>query len=786
MIRSQWKFNSFILGLAIVLATQSAWAERRRARPATPPSAGHAVNKDSTEKTATPGEPNALKEGISSVVVEGNKKIDREAILEKIGSKVGTDLSDEQIKKDINAVHKLGYFDGVDVYFDSGVLKFVVKERPSIFRIVFFGNEQISTDDLKNLLTIKTYDIFDENLVRESARKLAKHYEEKGFYLAKVDFSIRPAKEKDMVELLFQVREYEKVKIRKITFLGNKAFSDSQLKRLLRNTSEGGFFSWVNSSGNFKELDFKNDLQILQYWYLNEGYVKFKNDPPIVTVSEDKRFVYITIRVDEGQRYNMGTIDFAGDLLFPKTELHDTLTLKETEVFSISKRNADILALTEKYQDLGYANANVVPNLDINDETRIVNTSYEFEKGTLVHYGRINVKGNSKTRDKVIRRELRIHEGELYSGSGMRLSKENVERLGFFENESVAFQAKSPPGRPDILDVDIDVKERATGQFQLGAGYASTTGFFFTTQVAESNFLGKGQDLRFSAQVAANRKNRSFNIGFTDPYAWDTKWSAGGDIYSTVTAVPNKATEFRNGMGLRVGHPLGEFSRLYVGYKLEELKMRDIQDPRMQIATIKNREQGLTSSVTVTVTHDKRNNRMETSSGHYESASEEFAGLGGNRKFMRSILDLRFFQRVWGDLVFKNKIEFGYIWGYSKIGVQSSEKFYLGGPNNLRGYSPFSIGPYEYTGTQKYVNGGLTETYLMSELEYPIAKEVGLKFVLFYDSGDAYDRWDAFAPKQDWGWGFRWFSPMGPLRFEWGYPLKQPGYQFNFMIGQPF
>jgi outer membrane protein insertion porin family len=726
-------------------------------------------------------------ERIQKIEVAGNQKIDREAILEKINSTTGQTLSAAQVRKDIAAIHKLGFFDDIQADFEKGTLKFTVKERPAIYRIVFFGNEQISTDDLKGVLTLKTYDIYDENMVRESVRKLLKHYEDKGYYLAKVDHSVRPSKEKDMVELLFRVREYDKVKIKKITFLGNTAFNDDQLKRTLRNTSEGGFFSWATSSGNFKELDFKNDLQVLQYWYLNEGYVRFRHDPPIVTVSEDKKWVYITIKVEEGFKYSMGKIEFNGDLLFPTDELEGTLTLKEKDTFSISKRNADILALTEKYQDLGYANVNVIPNIEIQDDTRTVTTNYEFEKGTLVRFGRITVKGNSKTRDKVIRRELKIKEGELYSGSGMRISRENVERLGFFEAEATQFQTKSPPGRPDILDVEVSIKERPTGQFQLGAGYATTTKFFFTTQVAETNFLGKGQDLRFQAQVAADRKNRSFSLSFTDPYAWDTNWSAGGDLYSNVFTVPGSYTEFRKGLGLRVGHPIGDYSRIYLGYRLEQLTLKDVEDPIVK--SNQGREEGTLSSVSVTLANDKRNNRMETTHGHYASISEEYAGLGGNRTFTRTIGDLRFYRKIWGELTFRTKVEGGAIWDYKGDGVQSGELFRLGGPNNLRGYPSFSIGPNrDVPGLGKFVAGGLNQFFYMAELEYPISKDVGLKAVLFYDAGDAFDKFNRLALKQNYGWGFRWFSPLGPLRFEWGYPLKGKGNgsQFNFMIGPPF
>jgi outer membrane protein insertion porin family len=728
-------------------------------------------------------------EKVDKIDVKGNLKIDREAILEKIGSKAGQPLDEEQVRKDIVAIHKLGYFDDIKVDLDNGVLTFTVKERPAINRIIFFGNDQVSTDDLKNNLSIKTYDIYDENLVRESVRKLQKYYEDKGFYLAKIDYSIRPSKEKDMVEVLFRVREYDKVRIRKITFLGNKEFSDDQLKRVLHNTQEGGFFSWVSNSGNFKELDFKNDMQMLQVWYMNEGHVRFRNEPPIVTVSEDKKWVFITIKVEEGKKYNMGPIDFSGDLLFPKEELYDRLQLKTGDVFSIIKRNQDILALTEKYQDLGYANVNVIPNLEIHDDILTVSTTYDFEKGTLVHFGRITVKGNSKTRDKVIRRELKIREGELYSGSGMRVSKENVQRLGFFEQDSVQFATKSPPGRPDIMDVEVNVKERPTGQFQLGAGYATTTKFFFTTQVSESNFMGKGQDLRFSTQISANEIDKSFSASFTDPYAWDTLWSMGGTLNYNKTQIPNEYVEFRKGFQLNLGHPISDYTRLWLGYRLEAIQLLAIPnfgiDPYIQNNI--GFESGTISSVSVTVANDKRNDRMVTTGGHYISISEEDAGIGGNRKFARTIGDARIYRKIWGDLVWRAKLEMGNMIPFTEAGIQSSEKFRLGGPNNLRGYPAFGIGPTDNENGSIHVLGGINEFFTMWEFEYPIANDIGLKFVTFADAGNAFDGYQLNL-LYDVGWGIRWFSPLGPLRFEWGYPLKNNsnGSQFNFMIGPPF
>ena len=736
-------------------------------------------------------------EKVSKIEIRGNQKIDREAILEKIGTKTGESFTEDQVRKDILAIHKLGYFDDIKVDYEGGALIYTVKERPAIQRIVFFGNDQISADDLKNVLAIKTYDIYDENLVRESARKLQKHYEDKGYYLAKVESSVRPVqeKDKDMVEVLFRVREYDKVRIKKVTFLGNSAFSDDQLKKVMRNTQEGGFFSWATNSGNFKELDFKNDMQMLQVWYLNEGHVRFRHEPPIVNVSEDKKWVFITIKVEEGPRFNMGSVDFGGDLLFPKEELYEALSLKTGSVFSIIKRNKDIEALTEKYQDLGYANVNVIPNLQIHDDKLLVDMTYDFEKGTLVHFGRITVKGNTKTRDKVIRRELKIREGELYSGSGMRISKENVQRLGFFDQEAVTFQTKSPAGRPDVMDVEINVKERPTGQFQLGAGYATTTKFFFTTQVSESNFLGKGQDLRFSTQISANKDDRSFRASFTDPYAWDTLWSAGATLSYDKSDVPGSYLEFRRGGQLNLGHPIGDYTRLFLGYRIEEIQLLKVNPNNRFLVENMAFESGTMSSVSLTVANDKRNDRMITTGGHYLSISEEVAGLGGNRKFSRSIGDARIYRKIWGELTWRAKFEVGHISPFStgptNDGVQSSERFRLGGPNNLRGYPAYGVGPQRALGNgETFVNGGKNEMFTMWELEYPIANEIGLKAVLFYDAGDAFDHWQLNL-KHDWGFGVRWFSPLGPLRFEWGYPLKCGQHsncdsEFNFMIGPPF
>lgn len=731
---------------------------------------------------------------IASVEIRGLKRLEKDAILAKVGSKPGAELSSHQISADIRALFALGYFEDIsflsDLSSEGQVLLIVeIKERPVVSSVEFEGNEKISTSDLKDVVKIKQWSILDVNKVKDDVALLQKHYEDKGYYLAKVSFEIKAVKD-DEVTVVYKVNDYEKVQIKKITFLNNKHFSDDQLKGVLGETREGGFFSFLSSSGNFKETAFKTDLQRLTYWYLDHGYVKFRYENPVISVSDDKRWMYITIYVDEGERYDIGSTDFSGDVLFPRDELHEGLSMKQGESFSISKRNADIQFLTEKFQDLGYAFVNVVPKMAIHDQTKTIDLDYSFDKGNLVYFGEINVLGNSKTFDKVIRRELKFNEGELFSGSKLRESRENVERLGFFAPGEVIFNTSAPQGSSDRLNVDITIKERSTGTITMGAGYGSVQGFFFTGQISEINLLGRGQSLTFAAQYSLGAYSRSFNLGFTEPYTFDTLWSSGFDLYFIKIPIPSKYTISKAGFDLRMGHPITEYTYGYLTYKLENIKILDpIGLSEAQIAA----DSGLLSGATISVVRDKRNNRFETTGGNYQSASLELAGLGGDFKYYKWVLNNRFYTRLIGDLVFRNNIEFGHISSYGGAQTPPSQKFYLGGPNNMKGFPFFLLGPQQmvtYQGnTSQQPLGGSWEAFSLFEVEYPLLREAGIKGVIFFDVGNAWNQ-SPVDIRADYGFGLRWFSPFGPLRFEWGFPIaRRPGEDspvFQFFIGPPF
>lgn len=726
----------------------------------------------------------------------GLKRIEKDAVTNKIGLKVGQILDAASVRTDIQNLHGMGYFDEIGVSAermeaDQVRLFYEFKERPVISSVEFQGNERLSESDLKDVAKVKEWMILDVNQVREDVNLLQKHYEEKGFYLAKIRYEIIPVKN-DEVKLVYKINDYEKVRIKKITFLNNRAFSDDALKSVLGETKEGGLFSFISSSGNFKEAAFKTDLQRLTYFYLDKGYVKFRYENPVITISDDKKWLYISIYVEEGDPYKMGDLSFGGDLLFEASELAQDVSLKKEASFSITQRNADIQRLTEKYQDLGYAFANVIPKMDIRDDTKTVDIEYQFEKGNLVYLGEINISGNTKTHDKVIRRELKIEEGELYNGTRLRLSRERVERLGYFAPGEVAFNQLPRKGRDDIVDIDIQVKERSTGTITLGAGYGSIQGFFLQTQIQEINLLGRGQTVSFQAQYAADRETRTFNLGFTEPYFLDTRWSAGGDLYLISFPIPNRYRFRRLGFDLRGGYQFDDDLFLYLTYKNEGMKIRQ----KIESYVDSSLDEGVLSSVTLRFVRDKRNNRYETTGGNYQETSFEFAGIGGDKNFLKWIANNRFYFRVIGDFVFRNSTEIGAIFRTTSRDIPYAERFYLGGPNSMKGYQIYQLSPYSQFTTRGFPipEGGRYEAFSLLELEHPLVKDAGLKFVLFYDIGNSFVRFpigdDSFALRQDYGFGIRWFSPIGPLRFEFGYPIKARPWEenpvFNFFIGQPF
>lgn len=793
--------------------------EPAQARPNAKPAAPNAKRVRPAAKARTPrvakpvATPVEASGRVAKITIEGHRKIEPDAVTARMKLAVGETWTMDLIREDVQSIFKSGFFYDVQVMRDGPAdqteLIFKVVEKPSVVEVVFEGQDEIKTDELKEAANIKVFELLNMTKVRDAVEKIQKLYEDKGYFLARIEPQVVDVTKDETVKIVFKISENDKVRVKKVTFLGNRRLKDGFLKARMM-TQEGGFFSFLSGSGSYKQDAFDRDTQILRFLYFNEGFVQVKIDRPQVYVTPDKKMIYITIRVEEGEQFNVGDIDFAGDLLFPRDELGEVIEINKRDVFSYDVLQKDLSTLQAKYGDLGYAFANIIPRTRINEQERKVDVTFEFDKGSQVYFGQINVVGNTKTRDKVVRRELKIKEGELYNETRRRESLENVQRLGFFDE--VNFRTSTPADRPDVLNIDISVKERNTGSIQLGAGYGSATKFTLQGQINQSNFLGKGQKL--SAGLNISDLAQVYNLNFTEPYFLDTEWSLGFDVYQSLSD-RYEYYENRRGGAFRFGHPLGEFLFGSVRYRLDQTNLEVMKDVNGNITTDQalfplNTASGVTSSLTGIIEYDRRDDRFSPSKGLFLSTSLEYAGLGGDLKYSKGTNIARYYKKLFWEVVWRNNLSYSFITSHED-GKEPpfNELFLLGGPYSLRGYQFFRVGktvysqktndfwvgrgldPVEARRRAQVPFGGKQQLLYQMEFEFPLIAEAGIKGVGFFDIGQADDVIGADNFYSNVGFGFRWFSPIGPLRFEWGFPLRtlevapDPAV-FEFSIGAPF
>jgi outer membrane protein insertion porin family len=747
---------------------------------------------------------------VVDIRVEGNRRVEAEAVRRALRTRVGTAFDEARTADDLRAVWALGYFTDVQLLVqrlpNGGVVYVVrVQERPSIRAVKLAGNEELSNDDLKEAIEVKALTILDLDVVRRTQKKIQEKYVDKGYFLAEVSHEIVPA-EGGQIDVVFNIDENSKVMVKDIVFLGAEKVPAPRLKDVMI-TKEGGYLSFLTGEGTYREEAFQRDLAVIQATYYDEGFINVRVDKPTVALSADKRYIYVTLKVTEGERFNIGTVDFSGDLVVPKEQLAKLMTSASGQHFSRSQLGQDIQALTDVYYDRGYAYANINPVTAVNAETKTVDLTFDVQQGPQVTIERIDVVGNTKTRDKVIRRELRVYEGELYNGTGVRRSKERVTALGFFETVEVT---QRPGTREDSIILQVEVKEKATGTFQVGLGFSNVENFIFTAQVSQNNFLGWGQSVSASAQISGLRS--LVQLSFFDPYFLDTKFLLSADFFrvdAQFTGFIRRST----GGSLSLGYQVLEDVLVNGGYSQEHVSVEAAQT--LGGVLLANRFlSGVTSSLRLSVTYDKRNNRLFPSKGFIHFGSVEYAppflAIGSTPfLFTRYTAYSRLYFPLPLGAVFKTNATVGYIQQLdANRPLPISELYYVGGINSLRGYLLRSISPTllaPRSGSpdapiDRLDVGGNKQLVLNLELEFPVFEKAGIRGVVFYDAGNAYGTNERFfQDKQDnvplglfhaVGFGFRWFSPVGPLRFEWGIPITpRPEDQpilFEFTIGNFF
>ncbi len=771
---------------------------------------------------------------IEQVQFRGNRKVEDAAIRVDLFTKVGTKLDLGKVREDIRAIWDMEYFSDVSVEalptLKGGVIViFALKEKPSVRKILITGNDALSLDKVNEVIDLKRDGILNITKIKQNRDKIQEMYVVEGYYLASVDYEITVLNDIE-VDVLFVIDEHSKVEIRDVSFIGNVNVTDKELRSVML-TSKGGAMSFLSEGGTFREDMFERDLVIITAYYYDRGYINVKIGTPSIRLSRDKKYMYLSIPIDEGPVFSVGTIDFKGDLIGAKSDYYSRLELKPGAVFNRSLVGKDIVRLNDYYKDRGFAYVNVTPLTNVDLERKIVDLSFEVEQGKKVYFERINVRGNSKTRDKVIRREMKISEGELYNQTNLEVSKRRITALGYFESVNISTARGSSD---EFIVVNVEIAERATGSFQIGAGFSSVENFIAQAQISQNNLFGRGQTLSLQAQLSGLRQ--LFLLRFVEPWFLDSHWSFAFDVFNQVRAFRAFA---RNAVGgnLTWGYPINFETRAFLTYKLEDVSVSTgnsgfatvgaIQEPVEADSVANLFRGGVTSSLRASISYDTRNNRLFPTSGWHTNAFLEVAEdlpTFSENIFVRYGGFARHYQPLFGPFVLKTNAEIGITTSRDPLGVPITERYLIGGIYDVRGFAPRSLGPQLRVAQPGDVGqplrnlplGGNMQLIWNSEIEFPIFKALQVSGLVFFDAGNAYNLEDRycsgttgggdisikFDPCFDFpnsllkgirtsvGFGFRWFSPIGPLRFEWGIPLdRQVGEEslvFEFTIGNFF
>ena len=722
---------------------------------------------------------------LSEIVVEGNQRVKQQAILDAVDFKAGQTVSPEDVDAAIQAIYQIGRFSDVtaSVADSNGVqiLTFEVEERPLVRKLRFEGNEKLKSDKLRKAVSFRTPGIYDPKEINRSVEEIKVAYIMEGYYAADVVAESHVGAE-NVALVTFRIDEGKLVRIKQIEFVGNTVFDRGDLMDMM-DTREKWFLSWLTGSGKYNELMLTQDIDRITDNYFNEGYVRANVRKPVLSLVDDDRHILILLTIDEGDQFKVGKIGVQGDLIDREGEILNLLPLQPGNVFSRELLRSGVDQVTDLYANQGYAYANVSPLTRINDETHLVDLNLQIEQGPQVTVERIDISGNTTTRDKVVRREMKLVEGELFNAADLKRSRARINNLGFFEAVDVTMDEGSDENHAKI---NVAVKERPTGTFSIGAGYSSVDGFVGQGSITQENFLGRGWKMSLAASIGG--ESTTYQVGLTDPYFLDMNLTLGFELYQTDREWSDFSRRATGG-AIKVGRSIGEYSRILFVYRFEQKEIYDVEPTAAW--DIQDEEGTSTiSSITSTFSRNTTDYRPDPSRGGVLDTSWEFAGLGGTEKFSKYLLDYRHFWPAFWGTTFSAHGRIGYVHAYGSEEIPLDERFYLGGINTLRGFDSREVGPRDPL-TGDYI-GGDKETFFNFEFLFPLAKDVGMKGVTFFDIGNAWGEDESWF--EEWrysaGAGIRWLSPLGPLRLEWGYNLDpkdgEDSSRIEFMVGRFF
>lgn len=720
-------------------------------------------------------------EGIYKITVLGNSKVDEGVIRGAVKSREGGPFSADQVREDLRSIFGLGHFSDVQVDIKTTPrgreIIFIVMEKPSIREIVFTGNQKVKLDDIKEKVTLTPRTILNLEKVKENGEQIRKVYFSKGYYGVKVEHKIDYLETNEAV-VTFQIQEGVKGHIKKIVFKGNKKIKSSDLKKFML-TKQRNLLSIITKTGILDEEILKNDIQMLTAYYIDHGYLEVKISEPKIDLQNPKR-ILIEIEITEGSQYRIGEIDFKGDVLTTREDLFKSIKIKRNAVYSTSAIRRDINSLIEKFANQGYANVDISPLTATDAQNLLVHLTFEIEKKKQVSFEKIQIVGNTKTRDKVIRRELRVAEEELYSATGLSKSKDRLKRTGFFKEVELTTSRGSIE---DKTNLEVKVEEAPTGAISFGIGYSSVENVVGQASISDRNLFGLGYYGVLKFRLGS--LTRDFRLSFTDPYFLGYNFAGGIDLYHENREFDTYAYRISGG-NLRFGKELTETFRMDVVYKLEQVHVYDVSSDAS--TSIRDQEgKKLTSAIALAFTMDTRNDFYNPTKGSRHSITLQNAGgiLGGDNYFVKVIGETSWFFPLPLKTVLNLRGKVGFVEPYSGREVPIYEKFYVGGLHTVRGFEYGMAGPHDQNNEPL---GSTRMVALQTELIFPLAPEIGLRGAIFWDIGKGFDKFSDITPlKTGAGAGIRWFSPFGPIHIDLGFNLNpKPGEKnrvFDFTAG---
>ena len=733
---------------------------------------------------------------VTQIDVVGAKKVEEATVRFKLKTRVGDAYSPEMVREDIKSLYTLGYFEDIVVQADifEGGLKviFVLHEKPSIQKIAIVGNKKLAVDKIKGKIDLVEGAIVPPGSLTKNAEKIRLFYEEEGYYQARVEGREERISAQE-VAVTFDIVEGEKFDVGEIRIVGNKYLKEKDIKAKLQ-TSE--VFLWF-FGGTLKREELHRDLDRIRAYYLDNGFLDIAVAEPEIQIDQKKGQLRVVISVEEGAQYRIGNLTVTGASLFPESEIRGLIRSQAGGIFSRETVQADVVAVTDRYAERGYLFADVAPVTDMRRDERIVHVSMEITEGRQAFINRIEIVGNVRTRDKVIRREVALIEGDVFNSALLKRSRQNLEAVGFFEDVKVETRRGTAQ---DKVDVVVDLKEKPTGAFTIGGGFSSVDGLIGAVSISQNNLFGYGKRATAAVQIGQNA-NR-FNLVYSDPHFWDSDYLMETRAFKTATNYQNSQgyNTDTTGVVLSVGRRLfGEVFGL-MSYTLENVVIKDLEPFAPLIIlrqALENGGEATTSALSLALTRDTRDSFSEPTRGNRSRIAATYAGgfLGFDNNFNKYAIESSQYWPLWWKLVGNLR---GTFWYGDSFGdtpnLPAQERFYLGGANTVRGFKNFTISPKSpITGGE---TGGNKAYFVNTELIFPLYAPLRMRGVVFLDVGnnlaELASLGDLFTqtPRMGAGVGIRFNSPMGAIRLDWGFNLNpQPGERkqvLSFTAGSQF